>query len=54
LLSLKSKISYASGNFGTSLLYNAFALFALTYYVDKKYIGLDGVLYGIAITVYGL
>jgi GPH family glycoside/pentoside/hexuronide:cation symporter len=51
---LRSKISYASGNFGTSLLYNAFALFALTYYVDKKYIGLDGVLYGLAITVYGL
>jgi GPH family glycoside/pentoside/hexuronide:cation symporter len=53
-LGLKSKASYASGNFGTSLLYNAFALFALTFYVDKKYIGLDGVLYGIAITVYGL
>ncbi len=53
-MGLGAKISYASGNLGASLLYNAFATFALTFYVDKKYIGLDGVLYGIAIAIYGV
>ncbi|RDE15725.1 MAG: hypothetical protein C4K49_05710 [Candidatus Thorarchaeota archaeon] len=53
-MGLRGKISYASGNLGASLLYNAFATFALTFYVDKKYIGLDGVLFGIAIAIYGV
>lgn len=53
-MGLGTKVSYASGNLGASLLYNAFATFALTFYVDKKYIGLDGVLYGIAIAIYGV
>ncbi|RDE14782.1 MAG: hypothetical protein C4K47_03625 [Candidatus Thorarchaeota archaeon] len=53
-MGLRAKVSYASGNLGASLLYNAFATFALTFYVDKKYIGLDGVLYGMAIAIYGV
>jgi GPH family glycoside/pentoside/hexuronide:cation symporter len=52
LLGLGRKIGYASGNFGTSMLYNAFSSFVLVLYIT--YVGLSGTLYGIIFIVYGI
>nr|MDO8133506.1 MFS transporter [Candidatus Njordarchaeum guaymaensis] len=51
-MGLGRKISYASGNFGTSMLYNAFSSFVLVLYI--QYVGLSGALYGAAFIIYGL
>jgi GPH family glycoside/pentoside/hexuronide:cation symporter len=51
-LGLSRKIGYASGNFGTSMLYNAFSSFVLVLYI--QYVGLSGALYGAIFIIYGI